>query len=86
MSKRFRGKRLALNRTVGDGAAMERLPRIDSEASLKDWLEGRPPRDAAIIAHRAAMRVLPVWVEQMKEPWARKLDLGSRPIDFRRSA
>lgn len=41
---------------------MSDLPRFEDDSSLIAWLETRPPEDRAIIAHRAAMRVVPIWL------------------------
>ena len=50
---------------------MAKASEINDEATLRAWLEGRPQTDAVAIAHRAALRALPVWVAAMEEDWAK---------------
>ncbi len=54
---------------------MDDLPKIDSAQSLEAWLQTRPSADAALIAHRIAMRVLPVW-------WGMKKYTGWQDFDW----
>ncbi|MBD3788229.1 MAG: hypothetical protein IE922_14925 [Sphingomonadales bacterium] len=57
---------------------------IRDEETLKAWLDARPEetrqRDAAILAHRAAMRVLPYYLRALNTDWARKDELTALPI------
>ncbi|MCF3972376.1 hypothetical protein [Paracoccus salsus] len=46
---------------------MSDLPIIDSEENLQVWLDTRPSVDAALVAHRAAMRVLPILLASLSE-------------------
>lgn len=59
---------------------MIQLPRIDSETTLKAWLDTRPPEDCAIIANRVAMRVAPVWFAAMDDDWARYSKVTAIPV------
>lgn len=45
---------------MGQGGGM-RAEDITDEKSLRAWLETRPRADAVAIAHRAAMRMFPLW-------------------------
>lgn len=57
---------------------------IDSKETLEAWLNARPKaarqREAVLLAHRAAMRVLPFYLRALREPWARKEDLTALPV------
>ncbi|WP_043137914.1 hypothetical protein [Mameliella alba] len=53
---------------------------IKDRETLEAWLRGRPRRDSIVIAHRAALRVLPVWGAAMGEDWARKRDWTVLPL------
>lgn len=59
---------------------MSDLPEIDSEESLKAWLGTRPHEDAVLVAHRAAMRVAPIWFAAMASDWARDDNLTAISI------
>lgn len=48
--------------------------------SLEAWLKTRPREDSVIIAHRAAMRVAPIWFAAMAEEWARQRHLTAIPL------
>lgn len=54
---------------------MDELPDDWDEDRLRAWLETRPPEDAAIIAHRAAMRVAVLWFGAFSQVSTRRLDL-----------
>ena len=43
---------------------------IKDEKSLRQWLETRPQADSGAIAHRAALRVAPIWLAAMASDWA----------------
>lgn len=53
---------------------------IKDRETLEAWLRGRPEQDAIVIAHRAALRVLPIWGAAMGEDWTRKGDLTALPV------
>lgn len=54
---------------------MSDVPTITDRQSLQAWLETRPPEDAVLVAHRAAMRAVPIWITAMSEAWAREREL-----------
>lgn len=51
------------------------LPEIRDRESLEAWLKTRPREDAVTIAHRAAMRVAPLWVAAMGHDAVLKADV-----------
>ncbi|MBY6118565.1 hypothetical protein KUV64_05435 [Mameliella alba] len=53
---------------------------IKDRETLEAWLRERPRRDAVVIAHRAALRVLPLWGAAMGEDWARESGLTALPL------
>ncbi len=53
---------------------------FEDQRTLVAWLRERPRRDSIVIAHRAALRVLPLWGAAMGEDWARKGDLTALPL------
>ncbi|WP_167647263.1 hypothetical protein [Mameliella alba] len=53
---------------------------IKDRETLEAWLRERPRRDAVVIAHRAALRVLPIWGAAMGEDWARESGLTALPL------
>ncbi|GGF42445.1 hypothetical protein [Mameliella alba] len=53
---------------------------IKDRETLEAWLRGRPRRDSIVVAHRAALRVLPVWGAAMGEDWARESGLTALPL------
>ncbi len=53
---------------------------IGDRHQLKKWLKPRPREDGIAIAHRAALRVLPLWGARMHDAWAREGDLTSLPL------
>ncbi|MDU8909905.1 hypothetical protein [Aestuariicoccus sp. MJ-SS9] len=53
---------------------------IEDRKTLQAWLTDRPRADALAIAHRAALRVLPVWGAAMEEDWARKGEVTALPL------
>ncbi|AOZ69852.1 hypothetical protein LPB142_11410 [Rhodobacter xanthinilyticus] len=63
---------------------MMQASEIRDEKTLQAWLAARPEttqqRDAVIIAHRAAMRVLPLFVQELNEGWAQKHGLTALPV------
>lgn len=63
---------------------MVQASEIVSEETLKAWLDARPEetrqRDAVIIAHRSAMRVLPLYIQVLDDAWARKSGLTALPV------
>ncbi|WP_299845489.1 hypothetical protein [uncultured Paracoccus sp.] len=58
---------------------MSELPQVQDEQSLQAWLRVRPGEDAALIAHRAVMRVLPHGLADAGESWAARVGLRSLP-------
>ncbi|WP_305970471.1 MULTISPECIES: hypothetical protein [unclassified Mameliella] len=52
---------------------------FEDQRTLVAWLRERPRRDAVVIAHRTALRALPLWGAAMGEDWARKGDLTALP-------
>lgn len=59
---------------------MTELPQITDHDSLEAWLKTRPRADAEIIAWRAAMRVMPLWIAAMRSDLAQRRDLTAFPI------
>lgn len=53
---------------------------INDEETLRAWLETRPREDAVLLAHRSAMRVLPLWGAEMAAEWTRKNGLTALPL------
>ena len=56
------------------------VSKIKDEDSLRAWLEGRSREDAMAIAVRAALRVFPLFAQQMAGDWARSRDLTTLPV------
>ena len=48
---------------------------VNDQETLKVWLQNRPHEDAVWIAHRAAMRVLPVWASSVDNSRRHESDL-----------
>lgn len=57
---------------------------IVDEESLRAWIGGRPEEtrqaDALAIASRAVLRVVPLFISQMKQDWVRITELTALPI------
>lgn len=53
---------------------------IKDKKSLKAWLKVRPREESVVLAHRAAMRVAPVWIDAVATERLRKRDLTSTPL------
>lgn len=52
---------------------------MDREA-LQNWLRTRPMCDSISIAHRAALRMAPMWFSAMAVDWAHKNELTALPL------
>lgn len=63
---------------------MVQASEIRDRETLEAWLNARPEavrqRDAVIMAHRAALRVLPLYLGNLDHTWARKNDLTALPL------
>ena len=57
-----------------------RAEEIRDERTLSAWLERRPRENEIAIAHRAALRVFPLYASRMHEAWAHKAELTSLPV------
>jgi hypothetical protein len=53
---------------------------IHDNTSLVKWLQTRPQTDAVILATRAALRVFPLIVTNLDEPWNKEAGLTALPI------
>jgi hypothetical protein len=59
----------------GDLGSMGEVKGIGDRETLEAWLKGRGREDAVCIAHRAAMRVAPLFWGRLGGDWARERDL-----------
>jgi hypothetical protein len=53
---------------------------IRDQDSLKAWLETRSRDDAVLLATRAALRVMPLWGQEMSREWARSAQMTGLPL------
>lgn len=63
---------------------MTKKPQIESDEDLLAWLNARPegarPIEGAILASRTALRMIPVFIGQLGEDWARNGELVALPV------